>query len=177
MRYIKQLQGTAIETKFASPYAILFLDYWDVKILNFSVKKPHVWWRYIDDIFIIWQHGEEKYLIAVTQQLTAEYSLDKVNFLDVEVIRNRNKLLTDLNLKPTDSHQHLEFSSCHVYRPKKLVHILYSRLSALIGFVPKIGFSIIDVTNLSAGLKIEVTMKKLSDNKFLKPGNLPGKIY
>ena len=21
--------------------------------------KPYVWWRYIDDIFLIWEHGEE----------------------------------------------------------------------------------------------------------------------
>ena len=33
--------------------------------------------------------------------------------------------------------------------------------SLLIGFFQKIGFSIIDVFNSSAGLKIEVTLKKL----------------
>ena len=52
---------------------------------------------------------------------TAEYSLDKVNFLDVEVIRSGNKLLTDLYIKLTDTHQYLEFSSCHVYHSKKSI--------------------------------------------------------
>ena len=47
----------------------------------------------------------------------------------------------------------------------RIFHI--ARLSVLIGFVQQIGFSIIVVViNLSAGLKIEVTMKKLLDNKF-----------
>ena len=56
-----------------------------------------------------------------TIKFTAEYSLDKVNFLDVEVIRSGNRLLTDLYIKPTDTHQYLEFSSCHVYHSKKSI--------------------------------------------------------
>ena len=28
-------------------------------ILKSALLKPLVWWRYIDDIFMIWQHGEE----------------------------------------------------------------------------------------------------------------------
>ena len=78
---------------------------------------------------MIWQHGEEapKEFLKIlnschpTIKFTAEYSLDKVNFLDVEVIRSRNKLLTDLYIKPTDTHQYLEFSSCHVYHSKKSI--------------------------------------------------------
>ena len=50
-----------------------------------------------------------------------EYSLDKVNFLDVEVIWSGNKLLTNLYVKPTDTHQYLEFSSCHIYHSKKSI--------------------------------------------------------
>ena len=54
-------------------------------------------------------------------KITAEYSLDKINFLDVEVIRYGNKLLTDLYIKSMDTHQYLEFSSCHVYNSKKSI--------------------------------------------------------
>ena len=72
--------------------------------------------------FMIWQHREEKHKEFLkilnschpTIKFTAEYSLDRINFLDVEVIRSGNKLLTDLYIKPTDTHQYLEFSSCHV---------------------------------------------------------------
>ena len=55
----KQIRGTAIGTKFAPPYAILFMAALEEKILNKVKKKPNVWWRYIDDIFFIWEHGEE----------------------------------------------------------------------------------------------------------------------
>ena len=48
-------------------------------------------------------------------KFTVKNFLDKVNFLDVEVIRCGNKLLTDLDIKPLDTHQYLEFSSCHAY--------------------------------------------------------------
>ena len=60
MRYFKQLQGTTIWTKFAPPYAILFMGYLEDKILKSFVEKPLVWWLYIDDIFMVWQYGEEK---------------------------------------------------------------------------------------------------------------------
>ena len=76
---------------------------------------------------MIWQHEEgalKEFLKIVnschlTIKVTAEYSLDKNNCLDVEVIRRRIKLLTDLYIKSTDTHQYSEFSSCHVYHFKK----------------------------------------------------------
>ena len=66
---------------------------------------------------MIWQHGEKKFKEFLkifnschpTIKFTAKYSLDKVTFFDVEVIRSGNKLFTDLYIKPTDTHQYLEF--------------------------------------------------------------------
>ena len=94
LKHFKQLNGTAIGTKLAPPYAILFVGYLKDKILN-SAEKPLVWGRYIDDNFIIWQHGKEtlKEFLKIrnschpTIKFTPEYSLHKVNFLDAEVIR------------------------------------------------------------------------------------------
>ena len=60
MRYFKQLHRTEIGTKFAPPYAILFMGYLEDKVLKSFVEKPFVCWRYIDDIFMIWQHEEGK---------------------------------------------------------------------------------------------------------------------
>ena len=74
-----------------------------------------VWWRYIDDIFMLWQHGEEelkKFLDALncyhpSIKFTADYSRDKINFLDVNFLRKGNQLVTDLFIKPTDTPQYL----------------------------------------------------------------------
>ena len=89
----KQLRGTAIGTKFAPPYAILFMADLEEKTLSPSEKKPVVWWRYIDDIFFIWEHGEEsleKFLNKLnsfhpTIKFTAEYSKETINFSDVNI--------------------------------------------------------------------------------------------
>ena len=120
--YFRQNQGTAIGTKMAPSYAILFMSHLENLILESSMYKPLVWWRYIDDIFLLWQHGEEnlkRFLEHLnnfhpTIKFTADHSHTSVNFLDVQVIRSENKLLTDLYIKPTDTHQYLEASSCHV---------------------------------------------------------------
>ena len=39
LRYFKQLQGTAIGTKFTPPYAILFMGYLEDKVLNSLVER------------------------------------------------------------------------------------------------------------------------------------------
>ena len=127
--FLKQLRGTAIGTKMAPPYAIVFLGDLEEKILKESDKNPLVWWRYIDDIFMLWQHGEnelKKFLEFLncyhpTIKFTADYSKEKINFLDVEIIKKDNRLVTDLFIKPTDTHQYLHASSCHVFYSKKSI--------------------------------------------------------
>ena len=67
-----------------------------------------VWWRYIDDVFAIWTHGEENLIKFIheinsyhaTIKFTAEWSRESVVFLDTRVIREGNKLITDLYTKP-----------------------------------------------------------------------------
>ena len=52
-RFKKQKEGTAIGTKFAPPYAIIFMVALEEEILESLIKKRWLWWRYIDDIFMI----------------------------------------------------------------------------------------------------------------------------
>ena len=49
----KQKEGTAVGTKFAPPYAIIFMAALEEEILESLIKKPWLWRRYIDDIFMI----------------------------------------------------------------------------------------------------------------------------
>ena len=49
----KQLRGTAIGTKIAPPYAVLFMGKLEEEFLEAQSLKPVVWWRYIDDIFVV----------------------------------------------------------------------------------------------------------------------------
>ena len=128
-RIFKQNQGTAIGTKMAPSYAILFMSEFEQKFLENYPLKPYVWWRYIDDIFIIWEHGEEKlkeFLEHLNKQhptikFTFDYSSIEINFLDVNVKKCGECLVTDLYIKPTDTHQYLQASSCHVYHCKRAI--------------------------------------------------------
>ena len=125
--FYQQLQGTAIGTKFAPSYAILFMAALEERLLSDAPYKPWLWWRFIDDIFLIWQHGEEKlkqFIDALNQahesiKFTAEWSKEKVCFLDVQVIKEGNGIITDLFTKPTDTHQLLHRTSCHPGHTKK----------------------------------------------------------
>ena len=40
-------------------YAITFMADLEERILKDIELKPHIWWRYTDDIFFIWKHGED----------------------------------------------------------------------------------------------------------------------
>ena len=50
---------------------------------------------------------------------TAEWLKTSINFLDVTVSLIEGVIETDLFVKPTDSHQYLQSSSCHPFHCKK----------------------------------------------------------
>ena len=78
---------------------------------------------------MIWQHGEDELKIFLKElnnfhpsiKFTCEYSREKVNYFDVQVIVREGKLITDLHVKQTDSHQYLDPSSCHPYHCTKSI--------------------------------------------------------
>ena len=89
----KQISGTAIGTKFAPPYACIFMDDLETKFLQSQSLQPLVWFRYINDIFFIWTHGKdklEKFLNDLNSfdnniKFTHESSKENVTFLDLIV--------------------------------------------------------------------------------------------
>ena len=97
------------------------------KLLENFEKKPMIWWRYIDDIFFIWEHGEESLKAFIEQvnmfhptiKFAAEYSKEEVNFLDINIKLIDGEPKTDLFVKPKDTHQFLDPTSCHPYQCKK----------------------------------------------------------
>ena len=52
-----------------------------------------IWWRYIENIFFIWEHGEESQEKVInklnsfhpTVKFTDEYSKETINFLNVNI--------------------------------------------------------------------------------------------
>ena len=129
--YVQQT-GTAMGTRMAPSYASLYMGQLEDHFLREAADQPLVWFRYIDDIFFIWTHGEEKLKNFFNlcnsfdphikfEQTTSTTSIP---FLDVQVINNNGKLSTDLYTKPTDNHQYLNWTSCHPRHTK--ISIPYS---------------------------------------------------
>ena len=111
--FFKQLRGTATGTKIIPPYAIIFMGDLGERILQNCSFKPLVWWRYIDDIFLLMQHREEKlkqggllreFLDIFNRyhpsiKFSSKYSRERIDILDVEIIKEGNRLLTAVFIK------------------------------------------------------------------------------
>ena len=86
----------------APPYAIIFLGDFEERLFSDYDISPLVWWCYIEDVFMLWQHGEEelkKFLEILSFyypniKFTTNYSRDMIGFLDAEEIKKGNQLVT-----------------------------------------------------------------------------------
>jgi len=109
-------------TKVAPSFANLFMADFEDKWVYSYPSKPSLWLRYIDDIFIVWEHGIEELNTFLEHlntchpsiKFTNEHSTDKINFLDTTVnVSQDGTLYTSLYCKPTDSHNYLMYDSAH----------------------------------------------------------------
>ena len=85
-----QVHGTETGTRMAPSYANLFMGKLGRNLLRYTSNTPSSWWRYIDDVFAIWPHGERNLEILLNElnsfhptiKFTAEWSKESVTFLD-----------------------------------------------------------------------------------------------
>lgn len=116
-----QTEGTAIGSKMGCNYACTYMGEWEEQLLERSALKPVVFLRYIDDIFGVWQHGEEalmdfqKTANEIHKNILVElrYSDSELEFLDVLTKVENNEITSDLYEKETNSHSYLHASSSH----------------------------------------------------------------
>ena len=92
--------------------------------------QPYIWVRFIDDIFVIWTHGQEQLDIFIQYlnnclpsiRFEEECSSTTVNFLDVTINLNPDgQIHTDLYTKPSDAHNYLSYQSCHPAKCKDII--------------------------------------------------------
>ena len=92
-KFYQQISGTAIGTKFGSPYACIFMDYIEMELLKTQAIKPWLRKRFIDDIFFIWSDSEKnlnKFLNDLNEfhpnlRFTHEKSKEKIIFIDFAI--------------------------------------------------------------------------------------------
>ena len=86
-----QINGTAMGTKMVPTYANIFMYYIENTFLSSSNLNPTAYFRYIDDIFLIWPHGidtlqtflENANITHPNINFTHDYSSTAVSFLEV----------------------------------------------------------------------------------------------
>ena len=121
-----QIGGTSTSTKTAPSFACHTMGDFEETFVYTYDKQPILYLRFIDDIFMIWQHDMPSLLDFIHHintrmeniTFTHEISQDKVSFLDTWVILQHNTIVTDLYSKPTDSHNYLRYESAHPQRCK-----------------------------------------------------------
>ena len=91
------------------------------KMICECVLKPWFWWRFLDDVFLIRLHGRNtlikflEYVNSYHQNIkcTWSFSDNEISYLDVKVEIKENRIITDVYCKETDTHQYLDYRSCH----------------------------------------------------------------
>ena len=105
-------------TKCAPSYAILFMSKFEEDFQAKRFYRPLVWWRYIDEIFMIWPHLREE-LYSFLEALNSQ---NRADFLDATVTKDEHgHIQTSLYTKPMDAHMYLHFSSYHPKHQKSSI--------------------------------------------------------
>lgn len=145
-----QIKGTAMGTKVAPTYASLVMGYLEEKLYSilpdifdadFTLYIKENWKRYLDDCFIFWTKTEEDLIkfhsilneLQASIKFTIDVHREKLPFLDILIIKDGENIITDLFSKETDSHQYLDFHSCHPSHTKRNIpHNMARRVCTIV---------------------------------------------
>ncbi|OCT97140.1 hypothetical protein XELAEV_18009363mg [Xenopus laevis] len=126
-RFISCIDGRSILGKPISHYLSGFHNIRE----TFTKGRCVAWWKYINDVFLLWRDDLESLsvfhdVINTAHQsikLTMTASLQEISFLDVLISRSGHGFQTHIFTKPTDSNQLLSYDSCHPPGVKRSIPI------------------------------------------------------
>jgi len=119
-----QKTGTSMGRDWAPHYADIYMAKFEKEALLKCPLKPHTYYRYLDDIFMVWPHGEDAFIEFLNIlneheppiKFKSTTSKESIDFLDTTIFKNpsnTSELLTKVFFKPTDTHQLLDKTSFH----------------------------------------------------------------
>ena len=123
----EQVEGAPMGSPLSPVIADLYMEFFEQMAIETSEFKPDLWYRYVDDTFVLWKHGMveiRKFLNHLNSlrdsiEFTMETETDgKLPFLDVLVTKVENQLSTTIYRKPTHTDLYLNYNSNHHPRIK-----------------------------------------------------------
>mmetsp|Transcript_3349 Transcript_3349/g.6053 ORF Transcript_3349/g.6053 Transcript_3349/m.6053 type:complete len:409 (-) Transcript_3349:195-1421(-) len=126
-RIFTQSDGTPIGKSISGPIAGIYLNWFEEQFIysDRCKHKPTLWVRMRDDVFIIWDHGEEKLQELLShvngQEKRIQFTMERekngvLAFLDLKMERVGEKVVTSVYRKDTHTFRYLHWRSNH---PKK----------------------------------------------------------
>lgn len=90
-----QVKGTAMRKRFAPSYANIYMVDWEESVFLKCKSRPSHYWRYLDDIWGIWEDTEEGFKDFVgtmnnhhpSIRVKVEKREDEINFLDTTIFK------------------------------------------------------------------------------------------
>lgn len=123
-----QVKGTAMGTRMAPSYANLFMGKLEQAFLKTQKVQPDCWFRFIDDIFLLWTAGIDslnQFLQELnnfsTLKFTNNSSTSEIIFLDLKIQIQDGVIQTGVHFKPTNHLQYLHFDSNHPKNTKRSI--------------------------------------------------------
>ncbi|GJQ74695.1 hypothetical protein Trydic_g21546 [Trypoxylus dichotomus] len=98
------------------------MEQFESPAIETAVDKPTVWWRYVDDTFVVWPHGRDgldrflEHLNRVHPSIQFTMELEhngELPFLDVRVNRAQARATTSVFREPTHTDRYLHNQSNH----------------------------------------------------------------
>ncbi|CAH2277356.1 Hypothetical predicted protein [Pelobates cultripes] len=117
-----QVAGTSMGASMAPMYADAYMYIYEKEhILEKYQRNILAYYRFIDDLFIIWsgtcesahEMVRELNLLSTPVRFTADISTEKVHYLDLEISLGATNLQYSLYTKPTDRNTLLHYQSAH----------------------------------------------------------------
>ncbi|XP_063969468.1 uncharacterized protein LOC135157522 [Lytechinus pictus] len=121
--FYRQTEGAAMGSPLSPVVANMFMEHFEETALQSATHKPKVWLRYVDDTFVVWQHGAEETnnflrhlnsqheCIKFTMEMENEGSIP---FLDTKITRTaQGSLSHQVYRKPTHTDRYLNYRSFH----------------------------------------------------------------
>ena len=122
-KHFLQKKGSSMGSKSSCRYADIFMDDFETRYIYPRISDKYLaYYRFVDDIFMLWT-GTKADLLAFFKEINTvhesikfdcKFSYTSINFLDTTVYKNeRNCLSTKVYTKPTDRPGYIHNQSYH----------------------------------------------------------------